>query len=664
MSIETLLEAAKFLELQAQQQQKAREENELKEKLRLEQLAEHRRSSLNYTSPVHPYHHQQHHHHHHANHVAKAEEPRGAHRLPPPLPPQPTPITVIPVPVVAVSHTGLPPPPPPLPANLSPPAAPHLPSPPGRDPHSPQSAAAPLPVSPHPRPDPSSSSSSSSSSPSLSASASYKSLPSHQNHHHHALPQLAAQPPPPLQRYPGSIVSPPQQQQQQQQQQQALLPQPGPPQAPLPTSPNSRGSPPDDGRHLDNKKRPGGAGTRDVHNKLEKNRRAHLKECFEMLKKNIPNVDEKKTSNLSVLRSALRYIQTLKRKEKEFEHEMERLAREKIATQQRLDELKKELSQWMDVMEVDRVLRQTVQPEEDQASTSTASEGEDMDDDDLDGERARRAPTALPAVPQAMPPEQCKTPALTPTLTPAPQPPPPPPPATVATHPLLPQHISVQHKAPVHQLQTLALPKPTALAALPAAPPGVPGAASAAATIQALIPAQAQVVTSSPCLQPTVIAHAPASHASVIQAVNHVIQATGHKHVAHLATPPTSTSTVQLGAGHHHHHHHHHQQISHITVHPVAHLGPHLPAIYSQSVAVSQPAMVGHIAHTLSHAHAQLNGSMPGGQPAGATTTATIVSKQATAVGAQVVAHHPQLVGPAMLNPVTMVTMPSFPVRL
>ena len=38
-------------------------------------------------------------------------------------------------------------------------------------------------------------------------------------------------------------------------------------------------------------------------------RRAHLKECFDTLKKNIPNVDEKKTSNLSVLRSALRYIQ-------------------------------------------------------------------------------------------------------------------------------------------------------------------------------------------------------------------------------------------------------------------------------------------------------------------------------------------------------------------
>lgn len=52
---------------------------------------------------------------------------------------------------------------------------------------------------------------------------------------------------------------------------------------------------------------------------------------------------------------------------------MERLAREKIATQQRLADLKNELSQWMDIVEIDRIVRQTVQPEDDQASTSTAS---------------------------------------------------------------------------------------------------------------------------------------------------------------------------------------------------------------------------------------------------------------------------------------------------
>ncbi|XP_061558218.1 max-binding protein MNT-like isoform X2 [Phycodurus eques] len=136
-------------------------------------------------------------------------------------------------------------------------------------------------------------------------------------------------------------------------------------------------------------------GTREVHNKLEQNRRAHLKECFETLKKNVPNVDDKKTSNLSVLRSALRYIQTLKRKEKEYEHEMERLAREKIAIQQRLSELKKELSQRMDAVEIERVIRQTVQPEDDQASTSTASDifrGPQKERTTWSGTRTRRPP--------------------------------------------------------------------------------------------------------------------------------------------------------------------------------------------------------------------------------------------------------------------------------
>ncbi|XP_066251784.1 max-binding protein MNT isoform X2 [Euwallacea similis] len=84
-------------------------------------------------------------------------------------------------------------------------------------------------------------------------------------------------------------------------------------------------------------------GTREVHNKLEKCRRAHLKECFDLLKKQLPaNGDEKKTSNLSILHSALKYIQTLKRRESEYEHQLERLAREKIAYQQRLATLKKD----------------------------------------------------------------------------------------------------------------------------------------------------------------------------------------------------------------------------------------------------------------------------------------------------------------------------------
>ncbi|XP_029528465.1 max-binding protein MNT-like isoform X3 [Oncorhynchus nerka] len=589
------------------------EENELREKLRLQQLSDHthRRNDVTSYSPIQ------------MNHVTRAEEPcphseRRPAPVPPPLPPPSMPITVIPM--MTSNHTGLPPTvSTPSSTTLSPQAgaAPYLASP-RRDPHSPghdhQGQGALLALSPQVTTD-------HSHHLPLTQSGNHK-----QNRHHHHLPQMVSpqsgnhkllqqQSPQLVQPYLGSIISAPQLH--------ALLPQPGPPQTPrgAQTSPfGGRGSPPD----LDGKKRPGG--------------RAHLKECFDTLKKNIPNADEKKTSNLSVLRSALRYIQTLKRKEKEYEHEMERLAREKIATQQRLAELKNELSQWMNVMEIDRVLRQTVQPEDDQASTSTASEGEDIMDDDMDEENV---PAALPTVPQqAMQPELYKTVTTTP-ITP--------------TTSILTQHISSQHKAQTypHPLSPLAV----------SATFSTPASNITTTPIQALLSPHTHIVTSpstlfpahthmvtahahthmvkAPSLQPTVIAHASASHASVIQAVNHVIQASsgGAKHITHLA--PSSSAPMQLAPGHHH------QPIGDIPIHPVTHLGQHhLPTIYPQSVAVTQPAMVGHITHTL----AQVNGTAPS---QGATT---IMGKQ-TAVGAQVVTHHQQL-----LNPVTMVTLPSFPV--
>ncbi|XP_050526342.1 max-binding protein MNT-like isoform X2 [Daktulosphaira vitifoliae] len=104
-------------------------------------------------------------------------------------------------------------------------------------------------------------------------------------------------------------------------------------------------------------KRRTGSGTREVHNKLEKNRRAHLKECFELLKKQVPaSQDEKKTSNLSILRSAIRYIQVLRRRERELEHEMERLAREKIWAQQRHASLKKELAAKWDHIDFSKLI--------------------------------------------------------------------------------------------------------------------------------------------------------------------------------------------------------------------------------------------------------------------------------------------------------------------
>lgn len=196
-------------------------EDELKEKQRLEQLAEQQHSDVKYNSTIH------------INNVCKAEELRTECRLapiPPSLPPSSVPITVIPIPVVKPNPTGSPT----LPvATLSPPAAP----PP----------AATLPRSPQPRPD----------HPASVLTANHKQPI--QNHQHH--PQLITQTNNTklqqqthqqlAQRYPGSIVSPPQQH--------ALLPQSGPvlQQAPLQNGPISRGSPPDDSRLLD-KKRPGG----------------------------------------------------------------------------------------------------------------------------------------------------------------------------------------------------------------------------------------------------------------------------------------------------------------------------------------------------------------------------------------------------------------------
>lgn len=134
------------------------------------------------------------------------------------------------------------------------------------------------------------------------------------------------------------------------------------------------------------RRRAGGAGTREVHNKLEKNRRAHLKECFDILKKQIPTLEDKRTSNLCILRGSIRYIQAVKRKEKEYELEMQRLAKEKITLQERIQSLKSELAKMN--IEVDLNQWITLPDEQDTNSTSTATEQgspicSDDDEDDI-----------------------------------------------------------------------------------------------------------------------------------------------------------------------------------------------------------------------------------------------------------------------------------------
>uniref|UniRef100_A0A3Q4G3N0 Max-binding protein MNT n=1 Tax=Neolamprologus brichardi TaxID=32507 RepID=A0A3Q4G3N0_NEOBR len=498
MSIDTLLEAARYLEWQAQQQQQTtREQLEDNELIRREAESKHVELVASPSQPVG------------ANHVTWGDEthrqqPHHLPVLPPPsLPTRQLPIAVIPmVPVVTATPSV---PPLPLKTPIAAAAATLNSSPPVKNSSSP-------PPQPATR--------------QLLCSPQIKVEPSEQLIDvKPGASQLQVQI-----KYPAPIST--------NGSQHALVPHQAPP---IP-QPQPNGVTMEEMKGMEGKRRPGGAGTREVHNKLEKNRRAHLKECFETLKKNVPNIDEKKTSNLSVLRSALRYIQTLKRKEKEYEHEMERLAREKIATQQRLAELKNELSQNMDAIEIDRVLRQTIQPEDDQASTSTASEGEDNYEQDMDEDvPAPPAPTPLPK----------------------------PAPPILQAQPLITPHLAIQHT-------TL----PILTSASPVGPPPP----------QAIAPAP---------VQPTVIAHATVSHASVIQAVNN-------------ALPP----------------------IGHITVHPVAHLGS-----------------------PLANPQTNTNGAQ--------VNSATVVSQGSPSLGkpTAVLAPHPQLVGQAtVLNPVTMVTVPTFPV--
>jgi len=81
--------------------------------------------------------------------------------------------------------------------------------------------------------------------------------------------------------------------------------------------------------------------TREVHNRLEKNRRAHLKMCFDELAAEC-DLDPKKASNLTVIRSAYKYIMSLRRKERENEKNLANLVQEKIRRQNLLEELKRE----------------------------------------------------------------------------------------------------------------------------------------------------------------------------------------------------------------------------------------------------------------------------------------------------------------------------------
>ncbi|CAF0742930.1 unnamed protein product [Rotaria sordida] len=116
----------------------------------------------------------------------------------------------------------------------------------------------------------------------------------------------------------------------------------------------------------------------------EARRRAHLKDCFDSLKAEVPCQRDRKITNLQVLNMAIKYIQALTRKERQYEKEIAQLTSNNIELQKRLGVLKTELNSeghdvdtWLDTCsDIDRSI-----------STCTASEAEmyrTFDDDDED----------------------------------------------------------------------------------------------------------------------------------------------------------------------------------------------------------------------------------------------------------------------------------------
>ncbi|CAL1534679.1 unnamed protein product, partial [Lymnaea stagnalis] len=50
------------------------------------------------------------------------------------------------------------------------------------------------------------------------------------------------------------------------------------------------------------------AGTREVHNQLEKNRRKQLRECFNHLQQCVPSLENKRVATQSILQGAIKHI--------------------------------------------------------------------------------------------------------------------------------------------------------------------------------------------------------------------------------------------------------------------------------------------------------------------------------------------------------------------
>lgn len=84
---------------------------------------------------------------------------------------------------------------------------------------------------------------------------------------------------------------------------------------------------------------------RELHKTLEKNRRAHLRSCFEQLKLELPKSEyaEKKYSHINIIHYAIRYIHQLKKIELDHKEELDKLSRIRSEYESSLINLREQL---------------------------------------------------------------------------------------------------------------------------------------------------------------------------------------------------------------------------------------------------------------------------------------------------------------------------------
>ncbi|XP_008418148.1 max dimerization protein 3 isoform X2 [Poecilia reticulata] len=91
-----------------------------------------------------------------------------------------------------------------------------------------------------------------------------------------------------------------------------------------------------------NKKISAAGGKRTVHNELEKNRRAQLRQCLEQLKKQVPlSTDSMRNTTLNLLRQAQLHIKKLQEQDERAEQLKDRLRWEQRELRVRLEQLQR-----------------------------------------------------------------------------------------------------------------------------------------------------------------------------------------------------------------------------------------------------------------------------------------------------------------------------------